>query len=154
MTGRPHIYVSVLSTCGGTNPSSGRVCTGKSEFTGSIWTRTLLELTLYSAYRAFQVGVHNPLQMMILDRIKHQLGYPEADRDMLSHKTILTAVEQYTMGKARPLEEYKRIVGLNMTTKELTYTGWCEEGFPPPGFEQYNHLYPNGRKRMKETASK
>jgi len=75
--------------------------------------------------------------MMILDRIKYQLGYPESDRDMLARKTILTAVEQYTMGKARPLEEYERIVGLNMTTKEITYTGWCEEGFPPPGFEQY-----------------
>jgi hypothetical protein len=40
----------------------------------------------------------------------------------------MTAIEQYTMGKIRPLEEYKRIVGLNMTTKEITYTGWCEEG--------------------------
>lgn len=86
--------------------------------------------------------------------IKYQLGYPESARDMLQTKSVLTAVEQYSMGKARPLDEYKRIVGLNITTKEITYTGWCEEGYPPPGFEQYNHLYPNGRKRMKETAEK
>ena len=73
---------------------------------------------------------------------------------MLATKTILTAVEQYTMGKVRPLEEYERIVGMNMTTKEITYTGWCEEGYPPPGSEQYMHLYPNGRKRMKDDANK
>lgn len=36
---------------------------------------------------------------------------------MLATKSILTAVEQYTMGKARPLEDYMRMVGLNMTTK-------------------------------------
>ena len=49
--------------------------------------------------------------------VKYQLGYPEAARDMLATKSILTAVEQYTMGKVRSLDEYKRIVGLNMTTK-------------------------------------
>lgn len=70
---------------------------------------------------------------MVLDRIKYQLGYPEASRDMLRSKSVLTAVEQYSMGSERPLEEYLRIVGLNMTTKEVTYTGWCEEGRPPPG---------------------
>jgi hypothetical protein len=82
---------------------------------------------------------------MVLDRIKHQLGYPEAASDMLFAKSILTAVDHYTMGTARPLEDYLKMVGLNMTTKEVTYTGWCEEGRPPPGFEQYNHLYPASR---------
>ena len=60
--------------------------------------------------------------------IKYQLGYPEAAKDMLPTRSILTAVEQYTMGKSRSLDEYMRIVGLNVTTKEVTYTGWCEEG--------------------------
>ena len=49
------------------------------------------------------------------------------------------------------------IVGMWLTffcLAEITYTAWCEEGFPPPGFEQYNHLYPNGLKRMKDTATK
>lgn len=82
---------------------------------------------------------------MVLDRIKHQLGYPEAARDMMPIKSLLTAVEQYSMGSERSLEEYLRIVGLNMTTKEVIYTGWCEEGRPPPGFEQFNHLYPAAR---------
>jgi hypothetical protein len=101
-----------------------------------------------SVHRMFTNGVHNPLQAMVLDRVKYQLGYPESARDMLPHKSILTAVDHYTMGTARPLEEYLRLVGLNMTTKEVTYTGWCEEGTPPPGFEQYNHLYP-GKANMR-----
>lgn len=100
-----------------------------------------------SVHRAFTAGVHNPLQAMVLDRVKYQLGYPESAKDMLRAKSLLTAIELYTMGKARPLSDYLKIVGLNMTTKEVTYTAWCETGTPPPGFEQYNHLYPNSKHR-------
>jgi hypothetical protein len=107
-----------------------------------------------SVGRAFRPGVHTPLQAMVLDRIKHQLGYPEAATDMLEHRSMLTAVEQYTMGKERPLEDYLKLVGLNMTTKEVSYTAWCETGSPPPGFEQYNELYPNSRKSDRSTNSK
>lgn len=112
---------------------------------GHIYVRRHKPKFWESVHRAFTNGVHNPLQMMVLNRIKYQLGYPEAASDMIQHKSLLTAVEQYTMGTARPLEEYMRIVGLNMTTKEVYYTGWCEEGRPPPGFEEYNDLYPASR---------
>lgn len=80
-------------------------------------------------------------QAMVLDRIKYQLGYPEAAKDMLPSKSLLTAVEQYSMGTERPLSQYLEIVGLNMTTKEVTMTHWCEEGKVPPGFEHLAHLY-------------
>lgn len=79
--------------------------------------------------------------MMVLNRIKYQLGYPEAAKDMLKPKSLLTAVEQYSMGTERPLEEYLRIVGLNMTSKLVHMTGWCETGKAPPGFEQYASIY-------------
>jgi hypothetical protein len=80
---------------------------------------------------------------MVLDRIKYQLGYPEAAKDFIKYKSILTAVEKYSMGTARPLEDYLSIAGLNMTTKEIDGSmKWCETGAPPPGFEKYNHLYP------------
>jgi hypothetical protein len=62
--------------------------------------------------------------------------------DMLQTESILTAVEQYIMGTVRPLDDYLRMVCMNMTTKEITYTQWCEKGYPPPEFEQYDHLYP------------
>jgi hypothetical protein len=97
-----------------------------------------------SVHRAFTNGIHNPLQMLVLERVKYQLGYPEAARDMLRVKSVLTAVEQYSMGTVRPLDDYLRVVGMNTTTKEISYTEWCETGRPPPGFEQYNKLYPAG----------
>jgi len=108
---------------------------------GHIYVRRHKPKFWESVHRAFSFGVHNPLQMMILDRIKYQLGYPEAAGDMIEMKSLLTAIEQYTMGKERPVEDYLRIVGLNMTTKTVSYTAWCETGQPPPGFEQYNNLY-------------
>mmetsp|Transcript_29140 Transcript_29140/g.58536 ORF Transcript_29140/g.58536 Transcript_29140/m.58536 type:complete len:565 (+) Transcript_29140:54-1748(+) len=92
-------------------------------------------------HMAFTNGVHNPLQMLVLNRIKQQLGYPESARDMIKPKTLLTAVEQYSMGHSRSLDEYLKIVGLNVSLKEVTYTAWCETGQPPPGFEKHNHLY-------------
>jgi hypothetical protein len=97
-----------------------------------------------SVGRAFSDGVYNPLQASMLNRIKYQLGYPESAADMID-KSLLTAVEQYSMGTERPLQQYLEIVGLNMTTKHVTDTKWCEKGTPPPGFEQYNDLYPESR---------
>jgi len=91
--------------------------------------------------RDFSPTVHTPLQMMVLDRIKYQLGYPEAAKDMIASKRLLTAVEQYSMGTERPLSQYLEIVGLDMNTKEIIPNQWCEDGMPPPGFEEFNHLY-------------
>jgi len=96
-----------------------------------------------TVHRVFTHGIHNPLQMMILNRVKYQLGYPEASRDMILPKSLFTAIEQYSMGKARPLSDYLSIVGLNMTEKVVTITNWCELGKPPPlqQFDHIRHLY-------------
>jgi hypothetical protein len=94
-----------------------------------------------SVHRALHEDVHDALQTLVLDRIKYQLGYPEAARDMLNAKSLLTAVDQYSMGTARPLSKYLELVGLDMTTKEVTFTRWCEYGKLPPGFEHLVHLY-------------
>lgn len=79
-------------------------------------------------------------QEIILDRIKYQLGYPEAARDMLP-KSVLTAVHLYSMGKTRSLKTYMGMIGMNVTTKEATEMEWCTEGQPPPGFEEFAPLY-------------
>jgi len=94
-----------------------------------------------SIHRTFSFGVHNPLQMLVLNRVKYQLGYPESARDMIKPKSLFSAIEQYSMGTSRPLDEYLRIVGLDMNTKEVRFTKWCETGTPPPGFEKYRGLY-------------
>jgi hypothetical protein len=96
-----------------------------------LWTdrhgahlRATAQANLQSVHRAFTNGVQS-LKAMVLDRVKYQLGYPEA-KDMLKAQSILTPVERYSMGTAaRPLSEYLKIVGLNMTTKLVTNTHWC-----------------------------
>ena len=111
---------------------------------GHIYVRHHKPKFWESVHHAFTYGVHNPLQAMVLNQVKYQLGYPEAAKDMLlpyRKKTLLTTVEQYGMGTVCPLEEYLRIVGMNMTMKEISITHWCENGQPPPGFEEFNHLY-------------
>ena len=108
---------------------------------GHIYVRRHKPKFWESVHRVFHHGVHNPLQMMILDRVKYQLGYPESARDMLKHKSVLTAVEQYTMGKERLLTDYLHLAGLDMTTKEVTVNKWCNWGVPPTGFEKFNYLY-------------
>ena len=112
----------------------------------------LLLLFWESIHRIFTRNVHNSFQMFLLDRIKYQLGYPEASEDLLPDRTLLTAVESYTMGSRRSLHWYLKLIGLNMTTKEISNTYWCEGGFPPPGFEQYNDLYSNGVVKKNETV--
>jgi len=94
-----------------------------------------------SVHRTFSFGVHNPLQMLVLNRVKYQLGYPESSKDMIKPKTLFTAIDQYSMGSTRSLDNYLKIVGLDMNTKEVIYTAWCETGVPPPGFEKYDNLY-------------
>lgn len=117
---------------------------------GHIYVRRHKPKFWESVHRAFSNGVHNPLQMLVLERVKYQLGYPEAARDMLRVKSVLTAVEQYSMGTVRPLEDYLRMVGMDMKTKEIHFTGWCEHGYPPPGFEQYDDLYPAARMKVNQ----
>ena len=86
-------------------------------------------------------GVGDSLEIFVLNRIKNQLGYPEAATDMIQEKTILTNLDRYGMGSKRSLREYLDIVGLDMMQKQTIYTGWCENGKVPPGKEQYRMLY-------------
>ena len=92
--------------------------------------------------RIFGSGVHNPLQALILSRVKYLEGYPEAARDEIREKSILTAVEQYGLGNVQSLGEYLDMADLDMGRKETVPTGWCHKGVPPKGFEkEYASLY-------------
>ena len=93
-----------------------------------------------SVHRAFTPGVHNPLEALIVERIQYQLGFPEAARDMLP-KSVLTAVDDYSMGTARSLRDYMQMIGMNAKTKEIIPMAWCEQGNPPPGSEEFDVLY-------------
>ncbi|CAB9505093.1 Glycosyltransferase (GlcNAc) [Seminavis robusta] len=110
---------------------------------GHIYNREHTPKFWESVHRAFTPGLYNEMQELVGERIKHQLDYPEYSRDMVASSSILTASDQYAMGTTadRTLDDYMKMIGMNTTTKEVTRMEWCEHGQPPPGFEQYKHLY-------------
>jgi len=98
-----------------------------------------------SIHRFLQGDQGNQLEILVLNRIKHQLGYPESARDFIPKqlgKTLLAHLPRYGMGKVRPLKDYLKSVGLDVIEKAVTITKWCETGRVPPGMEHLQHLYP------------
>lgn len=110
---------------------------------GHIYFRRKKPKFWESVHRLFHYGIHNPLQMLVLQRVKAQLNYPESQPDFIRPKTILSHVDKYSMGTERKLEDYLFMAGLDMVNKkEVTKpNNWCSKGMPPPGMEQYNDLY-------------
>jgi [Skp1-protein]-hydroxyproline N-acetylglucosaminyltransferase len=91
--------------------------------------------------RLFWNGIDAPLGNLLTDRIKYQLGYPESAQDMIQTKSVLTAVNRYSMGKVRSVKEYLKMIGLDLVTKEGYVTGWCENGQTPEYAKHLTHLY-------------
>jgi [Skp1-protein]-hydroxyproline N-acetylglucosaminyltransferase len=94
--------------------------------------------------RLFWDGAETPLGDLVVDRVKYQLGYPERARDMIKTKTVLTAINKYSMGKVRTVEEYMKMIGLDVYTKEGVATNpfrWCETGLTPDYAKHLAHLY-------------
>ena len=92
--------------------------------------------------RVFRHGMHNAVQMLVLRRVKHTMGYPEDTADLLKPNSLLAHIDEYGMGHARPLREYLEMVGLDMVSKTVTKQDWCYTGKPPPLFaDKYGHLY-------------
>lgn len=65
-----------------------------------------------------QVGLYNPLQLMMLQRIKFLLKYPEAERDMIKPKSLLLDIDKFGLGDVRSLKNYLEVAGLNVMTKK------------------------------------
>jgi hypothetical protein len=65
-----------------------------------------------------QIGLYNPLQLMMLQRIKFLLKYPESERDMIKPKSILLDIDKYGLGNVRSLKSYLEVAGLNVMTKK------------------------------------
>ena len=82
--------------------------------------------------------------MLVLQRVKAQLNYPESEPDFIRPQSILTHVDKYSMGTERSLEDYLTMAGLDMVNKRQLQqpNRWCERGIPPPGMEEFASLYP------------
>ena len=95
-------------------------------------------------HRLFHVGIHTPLQLLVLQRVKAQIMYPESTRDLIQPQSVLSHVEDYSMGSKRKLEDYFPMVGLDMQNKRFLKEGieWCYKGAVAPGYEEFESLYP------------
>jgi len=90
-------------------------------------------------HRVFHHGVHNPLQMMILNRVKYQIGYPEASIDMLKPITLLSKVDEHTLGTKRTLNDYLTMARYDFDYKLASIPKWCADGVPPSISEYDKH---------------
>lgn len=93
-----------------------------------------------SMHHLIAPSAHELLEELVVSRINHQLGFPEAAKDAVP-KEILSSIEDYSMGTVRSLDDYMKFIGVDVTRKEITRLRWCEDGMPPPGLEHLKHLY-------------
>lgn len=97
-----------------------------------------------SVNRLFHVGIHTPLQLLVLQRVKSQILYPESTPDIVKPQSVLSHINDYSMGTKRKLEDFFSMVGLDMQNKRFLKEDieWCYKGTAAPGYQQYEHLYP------------
>ncbi|CAM9888894.1 unnamed protein product [Discosporangium mesarthrocarpum] len=70
-------------------------------------------------------GIHNPIQLMVINRVKNVLGYPESSSEVVEPRSLLAELDLYSDGPVRPLEEYMAIVGLDTMSKRSRQIDWC-----------------------------
>ena len=111
--------------------------------TGHIYVRKHKPKFWETFGRVFTPGMHNSVQLLIIQRLKYTLGYPEAAEDLVMPQNLLVEIDAYGMGKERTLKQYMDMVGVDVVGKKVTKMAgdWCHKGKPPPGFEQHKGLY-------------
>ena len=88
--------------------------------------------------RAFKrPGFHNRLNKVVIRRVKHLLGYPECDDDLLTPASLSVDKERYGMGTYRTLMQYMDMVGLDPVAKTNRRLDWCYKGETPPELLRY-----------------
>ena len=86
--------------------------------------------------RSIGAGTHNSLQKFVLPRVKHMVGYPEAQAiSSLAAPTLVGHLDFYGLGDARPMAAYRSYANLDFAAKRHAHAGWCAKGDRPPGFE-------------------
>lgn len=72
-------------------------------------------------------GLYNPLKLMMTNRIKFLLQFPEAARDMIKPKSVLVEIEKYGLGSFKTINSYMQYAQLDVLTKSsLGNTIRCE----------------------------
>mmetsp|Transcript_112 Transcript_112/g.177 ORF Transcript_112/g.177 Transcript_112/m.177 type:complete len:165 (+) Transcript_112:3-497(+) len=80
-------------------------------------------------------GIHNPIQLKVMDRVKNILGYPETHDDIVYPPTLLAYKDLYGVGNKRRMDHFYSMVGIDTQTKRVQIPQWCHKGIPPPQVE-------------------
>ena len=76
-------------------------------------------------------SVYNKLQIEVIQRVKHFMGYPEATRKLIEENynvLVLADVEHYGLGHNRTREAYIELAGLDLKDKICRPLHWCNHG--------------------------
>jgi len=78
-------------------------------------------------------GIHNDLSALILPRIQHLVGFPEAqDPAKLEPQSLLTLMQNYSGGSARTGSAFTQACAVNYEDRTQTEPDWCIRGTTPP----------------------
>lgn len=76
-------------------------------------------------------GLHNAISALIIPRIQHLVGFPEALRpDQVKPSDLLVKSDEYGIGKVRSLKDFVKVHNMNLEQKTQTAPAWCKQGKP------------------------
>eukprot|EP00546_Thalassionema_frauenfeldii_P007526 CAMPEP_0178916450 /NCGR_PEP_ID=MMETSP0786-20121207/12649_1 /TAXON_ID=186022 /ORGANISM="Thalassionema frauenfeldii, Strain CCMP 1798" /LENGTH=495 /DNA_ID=CAMNT_0020589793 /DNA_START=125 /DNA_END=1612 /DNA_ORIENTATION=- len=120
---------------------------------GHIYVRKNKPKFWESMHRYFRKAGHDDLEALILLRVKHQLGYPEASRDLVKHSSLIDHLSTYGIGYNRTLDDYMKYAGIDVIRKEIYQTHYCEEHLMPPGKDHLAKLYDDAEREARKNAT-
>ena len=76
-------------------------------------------------------GFSNELQVKLIKRVKHLVGYNCCTREILQREgdeSVLVNAEHYAFGDARSREEYLEWANIDVDKQQCHRIDWCNKG--------------------------
>jgi len=76
-------------------------------------------------------GFNTVLQIEMIKRLKHLIGYPEVSREAIErqgNEFVLTEFEHYSMGTERTAEAYLELTEIDVKNQRCGHITWCGQG--------------------------
>eukprot|EP00586_Coscinodiscus_wailesii_P009993 CAMPEP_0172515650 /NCGR_PEP_ID=MMETSP1066-20121228/269627_1 /TAXON_ID=671091 /ORGANISM="Coscinodiscus wailesii, Strain CCMP2513" /LENGTH=570 /DNA_ID=CAMNT_0013296781 /DNA_START=45 /DNA_END=1757 /DNA_ORIENTATION=- len=73
-------------------------------------------------------GFNTRLQKIVIQRIKHMVGYPEITEEWVaqnSNPIVLRDMKYYGAGSVRPRDDYIKLVNIDYKTQQCRHMKWC-----------------------------
>ncbi len=84
-------------------------------------------------------GIHNSLTDLVVERVQHLVGFPEAlEPEQVEPQSLLTRIKEYSCGTRRSREDYIKHNRLDLVNKKQVAPEWCLRGTSPPWMKEQN----------------